>query len=277
MKKNIFILLFCINLLGAERIVTLSPSVNEIIFALGEGENIVANTQYSDFPLESKSIKKIGGYNSISLEKILKVNPTVVVGQDYDEKLNSNLKALGITTLSYKTNTISLIKNTINELGIFFKQEEKAKELNTNIDNAMTSLTGIVKDKKILIIISPKDSLSNQIFVSGNHIYFEDVIIASGNKNAYFSNSTAQPVVNTEKIIGMNPDIIILLAPFLEDDLKAQTKLINTWKELPVNASKDDNIYTIDKLYAGIPSHRVEYFIKDYRKILENVRNKQLQ
>ena len=277
MKKIIFILLFCINLLGAERIVTLSPSVNEIIFALGEGENIVANTQYSDFPLESKSIKKIGGYNSISLEKILKVNPTVVVGQDYDEKLNSNLKALGITTLSYKTNTISLIKNTINELGIFFKQEEKAKELNTNIDNAMTSLTGIVKDKKILIIISPKDSLSNQIFVSGNHIYFEDVILASGNKNAYFSNSTAQPVVNTEKIIGMNPDIIILLAPFLEDDLKAQTKLINTWKQLPVNASKDDNIYTIDKLYAGIPSHRVEYFIKDYRKILENVRNKQLQ
>ena len=277
MKKIIFILLFCINLLGAERIVTLSPSVNEIIFALGEGENIVANTQYSDFPLESKSIKKIGGYNSISLEKILKVNPTVVVGQDYDEKLNSNLKALGITTLSYKTNTISLIKNTINELGIFFKQEEKAKELNTNIDNAMTSLAGIVKDKKILIIISPKDSLSNQIFVSGNHIYFEDVIIASGNKNAYFSNSTAQPVVNTEKIIGMNPDIIILLAPFLEDDLKAQTKLINTWKELPVNATKDDNIYTIDKLYAGIPSHRVEYFIKDYRKILENVRNKQLQ
>ncbi len=277
MKKIIFILLFCINLLGAERIVTLSPSVNEIIFALGEGENIVANTQHSDFPLESKSIKKIGGYNSISLEKILKVNPTVVVGQDYDEKLNSNLKALGITTLSYKTNTISLIKNTINELGIFFKQEEKAKELNTNIDNAMTSLAGIVKDKKILIIISPKDSLSNQIFVSGNHIYFEDVILASGNKNAYFSNSTAQPVVNTEKIIGMNPDIIILLAPFLEDDLKAQTKLINTWKELPVNASKDDNIYTIDKLYAGIPSHRVEYFIKDYRKILENVRNKQLQ
>ena len=277
MKKIIFILLFCINLLGAERIVTLSPSVNEIIFALGEGENIVANTQHSDFPLESKSIKKIGGYNSISLEKILKVNPTVVVGQDYDEKLNSNLKALGITTLTYKTNTISLIKNTINELGIFFKQEEKAKELNTNIDNAMVSVAGIVKDKKILIIISPKDSLSNQIFVSGNHIYFEDVILASGNKNAYFSNSTAQPVVNTEKIIGMNPDIIILLAPFLEDDLKAQTKLINTWKELPVNASKDDNIYTIDKLYAGIPSHRVEYFIKDYRKILENVRNKQLQ
>ena len=274
MKKIIFILLFCINLLGAERIVTLSPSVNEIIFALGEGENIVANTQHSDFPLESKSIKKIGGYNSISLEKILKVNPTVVVGQDYDEKLNSNLKALGITTLSYKTNTISLIKNTINELGIFFKQEEKAKELNTNIDNAMTSLAGIVKDKKILIIISPKDSLSNQIYVTGNFLYFEDIIKASGNKNAYNSTNSAQPVVNTEKIINMNPDIIVLLAPFYDGKTAELNQLKDIWKTLPINAAKQNNIYAVDKLYAGIPSQRVEFFINDFRKILEDVRNK---
>ncbi len=277
MKKLLFILLFCINLLAEERVVTLSPSINEIIFALGKGGNIVANTQFCDFPIESKSIKKIGGYSSISLEKILQANPTVVIGQDYDDKLNSNLEALGIKTLAYKTNTISLIQNTITDLGIFFKEEEKAKELNSNINTALDSLDSIVRNQKILIVISPKDSLSNQIFVTGNYLYFEDIIKASGNQNAYFSTNQAQPVINTEKIIGMNPDIIILLAPFLEDDNKEQVKLINTWKQLPVNASKNDTIYIVDKLYAGIPSHRVEYFINDFKEILENVRNKQLQ
>ena len=83
--------------------------------------------------------------------------------------------------------------------------------------------------------------------------------------------------VNTEKIINMNPDIIVLLAPFLEANIKEQEKIINSWKELPINASKDDNIYAIDKEYAGIPSHRVELFINDFRKILENVRDKRLQ
>jgi iron complex transport system substrate-binding protein len=277
MKRFLFILLLYVNLLGEERVVTLSPSINEIVFALGEGKNVVANTNFCDFPLESKSIKKIGGYNSISLEKILEVNPSVVIGQDYDEKLNSNLKALGIKTFIYKTNTISSIKNTINDLGVFFKQEEKAKELNLNIENTLASIDSIVKDQKILIVISPKKSLSNQIYVTGNFLYFEDIIKASGNQNAFYSTNQAQPVVNTEKVIGMNPDIIVLLTPFLEGKHQEQQEIINAWKQLPINASKNDNIYTVDKLYAGIPSHRIEYFIKDFKKILENVRNKQLQ
>ena len=277
MKKILFILILCINLLAEERIVTLSPSINEIVFALGVGSNVVANTNYCDFPEESKGILKIGGYNNISLEKLLEAKPTVVIGQDYDEKLNSNLNALGIKTLSYKTNTISSIKNTITELGNFFDKQVKAKELLSNIDNALSSINSIVENKKILIVISPKKSLSNQIYVTGNFLYFEDIIKESGNKNAYNSENPAQPVVNTEKIIGMNPDIIILLTPFLDGKKQEQDEIINAWKQLPINASKDDNIYTVDKLYAGIPSQRVEFFIKDFKKILENVRNKKLQ
>ena len=274
MKRFLFILILGVNLFAGERVVTLSPSINEIVFALGEGKSVVANTSFCDFPEESKNIKKIGGYNNISLEKILEVKPTVVIGQDYDNKLNSNLNALNIKTLIYKTNTISSIKNTINDLGIFFKKEEKAKEFTLNIDNALLSLASITTNKKILIVISPKKSLSNQIYITGNYLYFEDIIKASGNENAYYSTNPAQPVVNTEKIIGMNPDVIVLLTPFLEGNIKEQEEIIKAWKDLPVNASKTDNIYTVDKLYAGIPSHRVQYFIDDFKKILENVRNK---
>ena len=274
MKRFLFILILGVNLFAGERVVTLSPSINEIVFALGEGKSVVANTNFCDFPEESKNIKKIGGYNNISLEKILEVKPTVVIGQDYDNKLNDNLNALNIKTLIYKTNTISSIKNTINDLGVFFKKEEKAKELISNIDNALLSLASITTNKKILIVISPKKSLSNQIYITGNYLYFEDIIKASGNENAYYSTNPAQPVVNTEKIIGMNPDVIVLLSPFLEGNIKEQEEIIKAWKDLPVNASKTDNIYTVDKLYAGIPSHRVQYFIDDFKKILENVRNK---
>jgi len=274
MKKLLFILIFCINLLAEERVVTLSPSINEIVFALGMGNNVVANTKHCDFPEESKAVPKIGGYNDISLEKVLESKPTVVIGQDYDEKLNQNLNALGIKTLIYKTNTISSIKNTILDLGTYFKKEEKAKEFVANIDNALSSIGSIVENKKILIVISPKKSLSNQIYVTGNFLYFEDIIKASGNQNAYFSTNPAQPVVNTEKIIAMNPDVIVLLTPFLDGKYEEQQEIINVWKQLPINASKENNIYTVDKLYAGIPSQRVEFFIKDFKKILENVRNK---
>lgn len=277
MKKIFLSLLLSLSLYSSERIVTLAPSINEIVFGLEMGDDVVANTKHCDFPEESKSKEKIGGYNSISLEKILKNKPTVVIGQNYDEKLNSNLEKLGIETKIYKTTTISDIKNTILDLGKYFKKDEKANEIVTSIDNKLASLDGIVKDKKVLIVISPKTDLQNQIYVSGNYLYFEDIIKASGNKNAYFSTSTMQPVVNAEKIINMNPDIVVLLAPFFDGKPKELEVVKDSWRALPISAAKSNNIYAVDKLYAGIPSQRVVYFIQDFKKILENVRNKELQ
>ncbi|QKJ23199.1 ABC transporter substrate-binding protein [Poseidonibacter lekithochrous] len=278
MNKLIFILLIsCINLFGEQRIITLSPSINEIVFALGEGKNIVANTQYSDYPEESKSIPKVGGYATISLEKIIAYKPTVVITQNYDEKLLRNLKALGINTLIFKTDTISSIKKTITTLGKYFKRDEKANELVKTIDESLASLSNIVKNKKILTVIGPRKNLNNQIYIAGNNLYFEDVLKASNNKNAYYSESTNQPVVNSEKIINMNPDIIVLLSPFLDGKIEEQERLKTLWQTLPVNASINKDIYIIDKTYSGIPSHRVIYFIRDFKKILNNVRDKQLQ
>ena len=277
MKKLIFILLFCINLLGDSRIITLSPSINEIVFALGLGDKIVANTLYCNYPEESKSIKKIGGYASISLEKLIASKPSVVIAQNYDQKLLKDLERLEINTLIFKTDTLASIKKTIKVLGDYFKKEDRAEELISNIDNGLASLGEIIKDKKVLFVISPRKSLTNQIYVTGNNLYFEDIILASENRNAFFSTSLVQPIVNTEKIIDMNPDIIVLLAPLIEGQFKAQDALKEAWKELPTNASKTGNIYMVAKHYAGIPSHRVVNFIDDYKEILNNVRNKQLQ
>lgn len=275
MKKTIFILfIFCFNLMGEVRIVTLTPSINEIVYALGMGNSVVANTEYCDFPPRSKDVKKVGGHASISLEKILESKPTVVVSQNYDEKMLENLKSLNIETLVFKTDTIDAIKSTVKTLGVYFKKEQKAKEIISNINNSLASLKGIVSNKKVLIVIGPRKDLNNQIYIAGNHLYFEDILKASENINAFSSNAKNQPVVNSEKIINMNPDIIVLLSPFLKGKIKEQKKIISNWQSLPTNAGFNKNVYLIDEQYAGIPSQRVVYFINDFKKILENVRNK---
>src|SRR5574344_1527124 len=120
MKKLLFLLLFINFLVANERIITLSPAINEIVYALGLGDKIVANTEFCDFPIESKNIEKVGGYGSVSLEKVVKLNPTIIVNQDYDKKLNQSLNDLGFKTLVYKTNSLDDIKFTIDDLGEFF-------------------------------------------------------------------------------------------------------------------------------------------------------------
>ncbi|QKF59319.1 ABC transporter substrate-binding protein [Aliarcobacter lanthieri] len=277
MKKLLLSFLFCTYLLSYERIITLSPSVNEIVYALDLGYKVVANTEFCDYPQESKKVQKVGGYGNVSLEKVVLLNPDIIITHDFDEKLNKNLEKLGFELKVYSTKTMKDIQYTITDLGEVFEQKKKANELNNKINEALNSLKNIVTNQKILIVISPQNTLSNQIYVAGNYVYFEDIIKQSQNENAYFSNSKAQPVLNTEKIIKLNPDIIVLLSPFLEDKKNEEEKIIKLWETLPINASKNKNIYSISKEYAGIPSNRVEYFIEDFKKILEDVRDKKLQ
>ncbi|WP_320034131.1 ABC transporter substrate-binding protein [Halarcobacter sp.] len=274
MKKFLFVLGLISNLIAGERIVALSPSLNEIVFALGSGKDIVANTLHSDYPEESKNILKVGGYSTISLEKILLSKPTLVFTQDYDEKLLKNLESLNLNYYSFKTDNLESIQNTILKIGNILNKQSRAEaiieEINTNLD----SLKNIIKDKKIMVVISPRLDLNRSVYISGNNLYFNDIIKYSGNKNAYQSKSKSQPVVNIEKIINMNPDIVVLLAPFMHSQSLTKEQLKSSWKKLPINASKSDNIYVIDKDYAGIPSNRVNYFIQDFKKILENVKHK---
>ncbi len=273
--KNIFKLLLFIglNLFAQQRIVTLSPSLNEIVFSLGSGKDIVANTLYCNYPKESKKIPKIGGYASVSLEKLLTARPTLVFTQDYDKQLIKNIKKLKLNFYTFKTDNLKSIKITIKSIGDILGKEKRALKLVKQIDSSLNSLKNIIKDKTFLIVISPRVDLNKSIYIAGNNLYFNDIIKASGNRNAYKLLSFAQPVVNVEKIINMDPDVVVLLAPYINQNGISKKKLISTWKNLPIKASRNSDIYIIDEEYAGIPSNRVINFISDFKKILENVKN----
>ena len=177
-----FILVLSLN--ANERIVALSPSVNEIVFALGKGDNIVGNTTYCKYPKASLEITKVGGYFNPSLEKILALNPSIVIMQENNYKLNIKLQKLGIKTKLIKINSLSNIRKSILDIGNILEEKEEAKKIISNIDKELKKLKNITKDKKILIVMGHNTSLASRIFVAGQNLYFDDVINASGNTNA---------------------------------------------------------------------------------------------
>ncbi len=205
---------------------------------------------------------------------MLLANPTLILAQDYDKELISNIKKLKLNIKTFNANNLKSIKNTISSIGSLLEKKEKADELNKSIDTSLKNIENIISDKKILIVISPRENLNKIIYVAGDNLYFNDIIEVSGNKNAYVSTFLFQSVVNIENIIKMNPDIIILLAPYINERKISHDSMKRYWFNLPIKAAKEKKIYIIDKEYAGIPSNRVVKFIDDYRNILEDVRNK---
>jgi len=272
--KLLLTLLLTLSMHAKERIVTLSPSLNEIVYALGMGKEIVGNTEYCLFPKETLSVPKVGGYFSPSIEKILALNPSIVLMQKNNHKLQRQLNRLNINTKMIQIDTLDTIRTSIMELGKYFHQETNAYRIVHDINSSLASTKNIIKNKKVLIVFGHNTSLSKNIFVAGQNLYFDQIIRYSGNQNALQSKRKGQPILNMENIIATNPDIVILLAYSLKEKGLTREQLINPWLKLPLNASKTNSIYIEDKIYAGIPSDRLALFLDDFKTILNDYKKR---
>ena len=78
-----------------QRIISLSPSTTEILFALGLGNYLAGVTLFCDHPAMAKKIPKIGGMSNPSLERVVSLKPDIVVmttdgnPKEFEERLRS--------------------------------------------------------------------------------------------------------------------------------------------------------------------------------------------
>ena len=261
-----FILLFVLNLSASERIISLSPSITEILYALNADRELVATSSYSLYPKEAQKLPIIGGYESPHIEKILSHSPTLVVGQTFNQAALDKLKYFKIKTLTLKLKTIDDIKNSISLLGKALNKTTQANKLTTNIQSVIAKIKKSQTPHSVMIVYGLKEDLRSGIYIAGNNIFFDDIITLSHNTNSYTNNTTRQPVLNYENVIALNPDqIIILHSHATEPNVNVNAALKN-WYSLPTNAAKNRKISIIDEDYTHIPSHRIALTIQRLSK-----------
>ena len=261
-KSFIILLIFILNVSANERIVSLSPSITEIIFALDKGDELLATSSYSLYPKEAQDLPIIGGYENPHLEKILSFSPTLVIGQNFNQSTLENLKKFHIKTLQLNLKTLKSIQKSISILGKKLNKEPEAKKLLTNITNAITNANKTKNRHSVMIVYGLREDLRNATYIAGHEIFFEDIIKECGNTNAYTANSTSQPVLSYENIIAINPDQIIILHSLATETDVDVKKALKNWYSLPTNAAKNRKISIVNENYLHIPSHRVALSIE---------------
>ena len=262
MRLFSLLFVFILTLGASERIVSLSPSLTEIIYALGSEDTLVATSEYSLYPKEAQTLPSVGGYSNPNIEKILSHIPSLVVGQDFNQATLHNIKKFGVETLLLDLQTLTTIKQSITTLGERLGKVQRAQELVADIDDALTSAPKATKPKKVMIVFGLHEDLTRGIYIAGHDIFFEDIILACGHKNAYSSTLTSQPVLSYENVIALNPDTIIILHSKASNPSVNKQKALEAWHNIPTNAAKNKNITVLDESYLHIPSHRVALTIK---------------
>lgn len=262
MRVLLLTLLFMLHLSAHERIISLSPSITEMLYALGKGELLVATSSYSLYPKEAQALPIIGGYESPHLEKILSYKPTLVIGQSYNHTPLQNIQKFHTKTIELKLKTLKDIQDSLQILGRELNAEAAATKLTNSITEALTKAAKSPKPHSVMIVYGLREDLRSGTYIAGHNIFFEDIIHACGNSNAYTQTATSQPLLSYENIIAINPDQIIILHSLATEAQADVQRALKSWYALPTKAAKNKKISIVDEDYLHIPSHRVALTIK---------------
>lgn len=244
-----------------ERIVSLTPSNTEILFALGLGDKVVGVDAYSNYPEQTKDIKKVGDFNGPNIELITQLKPDLVVAGGYiQDDAIKKLEDMKITTISSEAAGLQQIYEMIELTGKVTGTQDKAEQLIQQLkDNikAISDKTAGVDKPKVYFNVD-----LNGFFTAGKGTFISELIALAGGINVA-DDSDGYMQYSLEKIAQANPDIIITTQHAgTADDIKKIDALKN------INAVKNDKIFTLDADLVNRPGPRVDKALEEMAKAI---------
>lgn len=254
-----------------ERIVSLAPTNTEILFALGLGDRVVGVTDYCNYPPEATTKPKIGGFSTVSVEKVAAQNPDLVIASEGNgADLVDHLRKLNMTVIATSPKNVTGILNDITLIGNAAGAKDNASalvaSLEARISATKANASALTAHPKVAHII-----WNDPIYVSGNGTFQDELIAMAGGTNA-FPDKTGYATVGTEEFIAANPDILIVnsgtgmggsedsVAQYFENE----TRFAN------VAAIKNHHVYVIDSDMVDRAGPRIvdalEIFAADIRE-----------
>ncbi len=249
-----------------ERIVSLVPSITEILFALDLGDKVVGVTNYCDYPAEAMDKPKVGDYFSTNLEVIVTQSPDIVFSDGHDP-VGAQLEDLGVTMVVLQPHDVPGIIRNIEMVGEITGKEVAAEELVAEMEgriDAVADSTEGVERPTVLYVIDTSDTSKPWTVGAGSFI---DTLIALAGGENIVKVSQDYLQINLEEIVDVDPEIIIGPSShgtsFLPDfgDLPV-------WKEMSV--VKEGEIYLIEADLISRPGPRIVEGLEEMANIIHS-------
>lgn len=192
-----------------ERIISLAPANTEILFALGLEENVIGVTEYCNYPSEAEDKEKIGSYTTPNIEKIVNLNPDLVLAA-YGNPTGTveALKRFNLTVVGLNARNLDEILYNLRLVGEITGRSANASVLVADmvqrievLDERMSNLKDEERPKILHII------WHDPIWVAGKGTFEDELIKRSGGVN--IAPVEGYRALSLEKLIELNPDVII--------------------------------------------------------------------
>jgi iron complex transport system substrate-binding protein len=255
MKRVLFFLAacllftFCWTERGAAgtRIVSLAPSITEALDAIGAMGSVVAVSEHDDYPPGVARLPRIGGYATPSIERILSLRPTLVIGEStFHSQVLARLSGMGVRTLSLTMHrSLDQVDTALKTLGKELGRNDEAaraiRRIRTGLESTRRQIRTAHPDgvPSVLVVV-----WHDPLTVAGRTNYIQDILSRLGIPNAARRIIFSFPQVDRETVLSLDPDIIVLAQA--EKGMATTRETFDAlFRGLPLRAARTGSVITV--------------------------------
>ena len=240
-----------------QRIVSTSPAVTEIIFALGGSHLLVGRTDFCTYPPAALQITSIGGISNLNIERIMSLNPDLVIsGSMIPKKSTIQMEKMGVPTVCViEQKRYEGLYDNISKIGQLIGRSKTADSLNSVLRDRLAKLDvqTTTHPKSVYYVVGFGASGN---FTAGGDSFINDIIRLAGGHN--IAEGISGWSYSLENLMQQNPEYIIIrkeerasfcnMAPYNQLDAVKNGRIIAIESSL-IDIQVPRNIEAIQFLY----------------------------
>ncbi|MDC0357747.1 helical backbone metal receptor [Oligoflexia bacterium] len=256
------------------RIISLSPSITEVLYALDLGQDLVGVTRYDRYPSDVDLKQKIGGFLDPNYEAIVALQPTVIFLLSEHIDSSKKLKKLGLNIVTLDHRNISGILDSILKVGKLCHRKSTATALKNRLQGQGQAIKRRIAGKapvKTLVVIgggAAEGALKN-VYISGQDGFYSELLTYAGGENVYKDKTISMPTVSLEGLGELDPDVIIEVVYPGVLSFNEEKRVLEGWSKLShLDAVKNKRVYLLKDDFISIPGPRYVEALKRFVGIL---------
>jgi iron complex transport system substrate-binding protein len=237
------------------RIVSMAPSITEILYALDLSDRLVGATQFSDYPAAAEALPKVGSYVRLDVEKIAALRPDLCIAVKDGNPISvvRKLESVDIPVYAVDPRNLEAVMDTLVELGRLLDVNDRAGAIVADMAHRIRRV------RQHLSNVTYRPAVFFQIGIApivsvGTRTFIHELIAMAGGKNLT-RGKTPYPRFSKEQVIDMRPEVMIITSMARQavfEQVKAEWQ---QWPELP--AVKNNRIYLVDSNVLDRPTPRL--------------------
>jgi iron complex transport system substrate-binding protein len=249
------------------RIISLAPSVTEVLFEIGLGPRVVGVTSYCRYPRAVLALPKIGGYLTPSYEAVVALRPDLAVVLPEHADIEPQLRRLNMPILRVDHRSIEGVIQSLTALGELCGTEARAREavhdLRLHLARAR-QIASTTPRPRVLVCFGRSEDF-RRLYAAAPGTIHHDLVTLAGGRNVLTSPSVSYPTLSAEGLMRLNPDVIVEFGSGRAD----RAVLRRQWNVLDsLQAVRAGRVYVFTEDFLSVPGPRFVRFTETLARVL---------